>query len=254
MLSRRFQRYRGRRPLQPSHPARGILPARRGEPRPPRANRFRLPRAVSAACHSAGRREGEGRSDARDRGDAPRNRAGKHARPNAGPSAMRRLRIPQLLCGHLVIFAKGGRFDANLAVAKNCAGISHAKPRFFEAISAASNRSPMRRGLKRSANRAMGQSLMASNRSPMRRGLKRQYRRMDLRGGVSGFKPIPDEEGTETPIHDLQDARDRASNRSPMRRGLKRHSCDAQPRGSDASNRSPMRRGLKPRSQARARD
>jgi hypothetical protein len=36
---------------------------------------------------------------------------------------MRRLRIPQLLCGHLVIFAKGGRFEANLAVAKNCTGM-----------------------------------------------------------------------------------------------------------------------------------
>ena len=75
----------------------------------------------------------------------------KMPEPDAGPSAMRRVRIPQLLCGHLVrIFAKGGRFDAIQAVAKNYTGIRRAqKPRFFEANS-------------------------------------------------SGFKPIPDEEGTET--------------------------------------------------------
>src|SRR5262249_17758923 len=94
------------------------------------------------------RREGEERSDASDRTDAPRYRGGKHTRPNAGPSTMRRVRIPQLLCGHLVIFAKGGRFDANSVVAKDCTGIGRSKRRFCETIAAASNRSPMRRGLK----------------------------------------------------------------------------------------------------------
>ena len=71
------------------------------------------------------------------------------------------------------MFAKGGHFDANWVVAKNWAGINHAKPRFFEGIRAASNRSPMRRGLKRPI--------------PPRAAIK-----------ANSFKPIPDEEGTET--------------------------------------------------------
>ena len=37
----------------------------------------------------------------------------------------------------------------------------------------------------------------ASNRSPMRRGLKCQRRRLRLRHALLSFKPIPDEEGTE---------------------------------------------------------
>ena len=57
----------------------------------------------------------------------------------------------------------------------------------------------------------------------MRRGLKRNsFRKFQER--FLCFKPIPDEEGTEThgrlPIP-TERSRSRASNRSPMRRGLK---------------------------------
>ena len=40
--------------------------------------------------------------------------------------------------------------------------------------------------------------LVASNRSPMRRGLKPEWRDDGGRGRKARFKPIPDEEGTET--------------------------------------------------------
>ena len=57
----------------------------------------------------------------------------------------------------------------------------------------------------------------------MRRGLKRDLKNHE-RAGVGSFKPIPDEEGTETSEkrHAAQRAQTPASNRSPMRRGLKR--------------------------------
>ncbi len=63
----------------------------------------------------------------------------------------------------------------------------------------------------------------ASNRSPMRRGLKRASLPL-ASGAIACFKPIPDEEGTETQINSLpkNSAMAQASNRSPMRRGLKR--------------------------------
>ncbi len=55
----------------------------------------------------------------------------------------------------------------------------------------------------------------------MRRGLKRAAT-VQFNCGVSSFKPIPDEEGTETAQLDpTQAATNWASNRSPMRRGLK---------------------------------
>jgi hypothetical protein len=65
---------------------------------------------------------------------------------------MHSVRIPQLLRGHMVIFANSGLFHANLAVAKNCAWISRERLRFST-------------------------------------------------GFGSGFKPIPDEEGTESFRH-----------------------------------------------------
>ena len=48
-------------------------------------------------------------------------------------------------------------------------------------------------------HRRIGYAL-ASNRSPMRRGLKRACLPA-MQVGPSGFKPIPDEEGTETRAH-----------------------------------------------------
>ncbi len=89
-------------------------------------------------------------------------------------------------------------------------------------------------------------SFTASNRSPMRRGLKR--------GPGQGraifqmcFKPIPDEEGTETRYQRSSSCSSgQASNRSPMRRGLKHENSFRRLRLDEASNRSPMRRGLKP--------
>ena len=62
----------------------------------------------------------------------------------------------------------------------------------------------------------------ASNRSPMRRGLKYARRRWGRLHSRRRFKPIPDEEGTEIEVTMLETARIAdASNRSPMRRGLK---------------------------------
>ena len=73
-----------------------------------------------------------------------------------------------------------------------------------------------------------GTALYASNRSPMRRGLKQRELTTCSVAACSRFKPIPDEEGTETKkagnvrwVYGLQ-----ASNRSPMRRGLKRDEVD----------------------------
>ena len=83
----------------------------------------------------------------------------------------------------------------------------------------------MRRGLKLLGNLALDAYYPgASNRSPMRRGLK-PYSGLGARRILPRFKPIPDEEGTETvlilrlPWAPLLTA----SNRSPMRRGLKPH-------------------------------
>ena len=61
----------------------------------------------------------------------------------------------------------------------------------------------------------------ASDRSPMRRGLKfEQGRHIDSFG--FRFRPIPDEEGTEMDERaDDHPGHARASDRSPMRRGLK---------------------------------
>ena len=68
-------------------------------------------------------------------------------------------------------------------------------------------------------------------------------------GGMPSFKPIPDEEGTET-LRTMQPCAPSirpASNRSPMRRGLKRGDDCPGATAARASNRSPMRRGLKRR-------
>ena len=123
-------------------------------------------------------------------------------------------------------------------------GVAH------DAFLLASNRSPMRRGLKRSQTRTYSPlGLPASNRSPMRRGLKLN-RPNEYRAPDSSFKPIPDEEGTETVENCACTAGllSLASNRSPMRRGLKRNqTAPGARRVGHASNRSPMRRGLKPR-------
>ena len=41
----------------------------------------------------------------------------------------------------------------------------------------------------------------ASNRSPMRRGLKPTLNNLVNQANVDSFKPIPDEEGTETKVN-----------------------------------------------------
>ncbi len=55
----------------------------------------------------------------------------------------------------------------------------------------------MRRGLKHPPPKLGPICHLASNRSPMRRGLKR-ISTDAMRSAQSRFKPIPDEEGTET--------------------------------------------------------
>ena len=140
--------------------------------------------------------------------------------------------------------------------------------------SSASNRSPMRRGLKldwfvirkmmqypcfkpipdEEGTETRGErfhsaqeSGRASNRSPMRRGLKHHCDFSFSPSLFQSFKPIPDEEGTETrrPAALRSRAALPASNRSPMRRGLKLARRSGQQQPARASNRSPMRRGLK---------
>ena len=66
----------------------------------------------------------------------------------------------------------------------------------------------------------------------MRRGLKHGQKTAPAATPNPGFKPIPDEEGTETTKSDATYPtmlRNTASNRSPMRRGLKRKGNPATP-------------------------
>ena len=49
----------------------------------------------------------------------------------------------------------------------------------------------------------VGTLIAASNRSPMRRGLKHAQRNFSGELRILRFKPIPDEEGTETYLNDL---------------------------------------------------
>ncbi len=116
----------------------------------------------------------------------------------------------------------------------------------------ASNRSPMRRGLKRNSQMFAMLLLPSFKPIPDEEGTETEIVAASQRYEIAGFKPIPDEEGTETLLSERDHAgRNRASNRSPMRRGLKRGFRRAiAATDSRASNRSPMRRGLKPRPMA----
>jgi hypothetical protein len=95
-----------------------------------------------------------------------------------------------------MIFANGGRFQANLAVAKNCASIAVKKLVFPRISAAASENSPMRRGLKFVLRHGPLSSREASENSPMRRGLKFTIHSRP-EGHWPGFREFPDEEGTE---------------------------------------------------------
>ena len=119
------------------------------------------------------------------------------------------------------------------------------RPRFFEAIAAASNRSPMRRGLKCQAPGAPGEGrTIASNRSPMRRGLK-SFTEQRTGRAADASNRSPMRRGLKCPSRTVARGPVRASNRSPMRRGLKSGSHTLTLYHFQASNRSPMRRGLK---------
>ena len=111
----------------------------------------------------------------------------------------------------------------------------------------ASNRSPMRRGLKQAITYKSISNVRRFKPIPDEEGTETR-RAPGRRSAESGFKPIPDEEGTETVTLASEVAKlPLASNRSPMRRGLKlisKRRCLEL--AAHASNRSPMRRGLKP--------
>ena len=113
------------------------------------------------------------------------------------------------------------------------------------ALRQASNRSPMRRGLKPCRRSGSGAASFCFKPIPDEEGTETRDgpRAIDLAGR---FKPIPDEEGTETPQHGFQSGRDLRFKPIPDEEGtetLPATTGDGTSRV--ASNRSPMRRGLK---------
>ena len=61
------------------------------------------------------------------------------------------------------------------------------------------DRSPMRRGLKVSIQMSALAARMVADRSPMRRGLKDNHEQSFLISLPLSCRPLPDEEGTESP-------------------------------------------------------
>ena len=109
----------------------------------PRA--FRLPGPLTPARQRRGRGPGKSRGETRAGSDTAHDRAGGDAGADAGARPLCSVRIPQLLRGHLVIFANDGPFDTNSSVAKNNSRVSGESAHFFKGFAAASLNSPMRR-------------------------------------------------------------------------------------------------------------